>query len=639
MRILMKIRGIESLFLCFCIILSVSQIAYENEVYADSDTEIYNKIELLNKFKNIKMSESFMGDEIQNDDVADKYKLNKEDLDTGISNADIGIDKTEDENKDEYKNKYNEFEGVYNSHKEKIAEENNISSYASTKVAISYYYDTCIPTFTSLTDIKFITSDDLDGITGYFYSYNLDDHIAYINYLEKSGWLEVGETVADDYSMASIYLKKGSLTISVVAYFKRSMTVIMFPSPKIPTRVTLNASGRNMIVGNMYQLTSYVEPSNSNKVTWSSSNSNVARVTQDGIVYAQSSGRATITAKTSNGKKATCSIYVKPLSLNYYSDTRNMVPTFTCITGKSLISESIIGGAFTCKYYCDMYSFVDYESYLEYDGWKKLLEEWSDDKSVMTEVYVKNGNVVMLMIDFKNEYVYVGYKKYLSNIYFFDGTYSYNGKQKDIKITGMLPTGAEVAYENNTATDAGTYDATATITCEGYHDLSLSAKLKINPALIIVTADDKKMFKNTAIPTLTYKSSNLFGNDTFSGELSVSANGNQCGIFEITQGTLSAGKNYTINFSSGKLYVTDKTFTTVSDSGDHFVVNVLDVSYGNYIILALYNSDGVLVEMQSAKYTGAPLSFTTDKNYATANVMVWKDINNMLPIGNVEYVK
>lgn len=70
-----------------------------------------------------------------------------------------------------------------------------------------------------------------------------------------------------------------------------------------------------------------------------------------------------------------------------------------------------------------------------------------------------------------------------SGITFDSLTVVYNGSQFEIKIGGSeLPAGANVAYTNNKATNAGVYNATATVTCEGYNNLSLSATLTINKA-------------------------------------------------------------------------------------------------------------------------------------------------------------
>lgn len=67
-----------------------------------------------------------------------------------------------------------------------------------------------------------------------------------------------------------------------------------------------------------------------------------------------------------------------------------------------------------------------------------------------------------------------------SNITFESKTYDYDGIEKELKISGTLPDGSTVTYQNNKATNAGTYDAVAEIKCDGYNTLKLNAKLTIN---------------------------------------------------------------------------------------------------------------------------------------------------------------
>lgn len=67
---------------------------------------------------------------------------------------------------------------------------------------------------------------------------------------------------------------------------------------------------------------------------------------------------------------------------------------------------------------------------------------------------------------------------------FEDKTVTYNGEEQKIELAGELPTGAEVSYgeTGNTFTDAGEYDVTVTVTCEGYNTWTKQAKLTINKA-------------------------------------------------------------------------------------------------------------------------------------------------------------
>ena len=71
-------------------------------------------------------------------------------------------------------------------------------------------------------------------------------------------------------------------------------------------------------------------------------------------------------------------------------------------------------------------------------------------------------------------------EKTITGITFSNLTVDYDGQEHEITVSGTLPQGASVSYQNNKGTNAGTYNATATVTCEGYKTLTLNATLKIN---------------------------------------------------------------------------------------------------------------------------------------------------------------
>ena len=70
-------------------------------------------------------------------------------------------------------------------------------------------------------------------------------------------------------------------------------------------------------------------------------------------------------------------------------------------------------------------------------------------------------------------------KKDFTGITFDGATLDYDGSEHEIVISGTLPQGASVSYTDNKGTNAGTYNATATITAEGYNTLVLNATLTI----------------------------------------------------------------------------------------------------------------------------------------------------------------
>ena len=79
------------------------------------------------------------------------------------------------------------------------------------------------------------------------------------------------------------------------------------------TEVSLSESAVGIIEGNTHKLTATVLPENttdSKSVSWSSSNEAVATVSEDGTITAKSAGTAVITATSTNGKTAGCTVTV-----------------------------------------------------------------------------------------------------------------------------------------------------------------------------------------------------------------------------------------------------------------------------------------------------------------------------------------
>ena len=79
------------------------------------------------------------------------------------------------------------------------------------------------------------------------------------------------------------------------------------------TDVELDITQKALNVGDTFTLTATVKPDNATdkSVTWSSSNTSVATVDENGVVTAVSEGTATITATASNGVDASCTVTVK----------------------------------------------------------------------------------------------------------------------------------------------------------------------------------------------------------------------------------------------------------------------------------------------------------------------------------------
>ncbi|WP_353185719.1 MBG domain-containing protein [Parapedobacter lycopersici] len=70
------------------------------------------------------------------------------------------------------------------------------------------------------------------------------------------------------------------------------------------------------------------------------------------------------------------------------------------------------------------------------------------------------------------------------NVTLSDGNFIYDGGAKSLRISGDLPWGVTVSYENNSRTDVGSQRVTATVRGANYENLVLTADLTITPALI-----------------------------------------------------------------------------------------------------------------------------------------------------------
>jgi uncharacterized protein YjdB len=110
-----------------------------------------------------------------------------------------------------------------------------------------------------------------------------------------------------------------TITVTTVNGNKTATCVITVqPATVSVTGVSLNVGNRSLEVGQTFQLTETITPSNAtNKaVSWSSSNGNVASVSTAGLITAKVAGTATITVTTVNGNKtATCAITVQPANV------------------------------------------------------------------------------------------------------------------------------------------------------------------------------------------------------------------------------------------------------------------------------------------------------------------------------------
>lgn len=140
--------------------------------------------------------------------------------------------------------------------------------------------------------------------------------------------------------------------------------------------VSLDKSTATIAVGKSVTLTATVSPSNaSNKtITWSTSNSSVATVS-NGTVTGKSSGTATITATSNNGKSASCSVTVQAAGTNGWVGSGNAgaismdSTSFTASGGYADVNNSTSADISTLRYRVynsDGLTYTDYTPTISY---------------------------------------------------------------------------------------------------------------------------------------------------------------------------------------------------------------------------------------------------------------------------------
>lgn len=108
--------------------------------------------------------------------------------------------------------------------------------------------------------------------------------------------------------------------------------------------------------------------------------------------------------------------------------------------------------------------------------------------------------------------------------------------------------------------NVGTYSAT--ITGLGiYKESANSGDLMITPKTLNITANNMSKYYRDADPTFTYSSSGLISGDGVTGALTRET-GENAGTYAITQGTLDAGSNYTINYTGANLAILAKNVSS-----------------------------------------------------------------------------
>jgi uncharacterized protein YjdB len=107
-------------------------------------------------------------------------------------------------------------------------------------------------------------------------------------------------------------ISKGTVTITVTTEDGGFTDTCVVTVIQPVTAIILSQRTMALTVSESYQLTATVNPANADdkSLTWTSSNDAIATVDYEGRITGIAKGRATITARSSNGKTATCSVTV-----------------------------------------------------------------------------------------------------------------------------------------------------------------------------------------------------------------------------------------------------------------------------------------------------------------------------------------
>ena len=168
----------------------------------------------------------------------------------------------------------------------------------------------------SAIDVTSITLNETEGIMGVGTQRQLIVTVNPANATNPSvTWLSTNESVATVSSTGLVTAKsKGTAWIAATTNDGTNLTAVCKMTVKASTTsITLNYSEAELLLNHNLQLVATIQPSDAHQeAQWTSSNENVATVSQSGLVTPVSVGNAIIYASTIDGtnKKALCVISV-----------------------------------------------------------------------------------------------------------------------------------------------------------------------------------------------------------------------------------------------------------------------------------------------------------------------------------------
>ena len=234
-------------------------------------------------------------------------------------------------------------------------------------------------------------------------------------------------------------------------------TITVTAAPKPATGITLNKTTLELFVGNTDTLAATVAPDTATDktVTWTSSDKNVVTV-NNGEIKAVGKGKATITAKTVNGKTATCEVTVYD---EIYSDPTAMVGlTYTGseLNGVAPGSGSMSGDDATTLYTLSgTFKATDAGEYTATATLKPYCK-WNDGTTAAKTIKWSIGKAtVNPIVEITGTYKYTG-KAIIPTVVVKDGTKVIPASEYNVNVTDNINAGdgAKVTVTNK---DGGNY--------------------------------------------------------------------------------------------------------------------------------------------------------------------------------------
>ena len=137
---------------------------------------------------------------------------------------------------------------------------------------------------------------------------------------DKLTWISDNSAVATVSNGVVTAVGTGTATITVKTSNGKTATCKVTVKKLEATGVTVSPSKAEVKIGELLSLSAKVTPDEAEqKVTWTSSDTSIATVSRNGVIKGIKVGTVTVTAKTANGKTATCKVTVKPVEVSSIS--------------------------------------------------------------------------------------------------------------------------------------------------------------------------------------------------------------------------------------------------------------------------------------------------------------------------------